>query len=159
MDELTPIKRHKAMVSFSKDHHFALLLVWKIRQGLKKNIDAKRISKYVEFFFNEDLIKHFTDEETLLFIYLPEDDPLRKTAEADHQNIYRIVKAIQENNSSSSLLLELADALEQHIRFEERTLFNQLQKNIGIEAMEVIEKRLSPGDGNLDAKWDDHFWI
>ena len=102
MDELTPIKRHKAMVSFSKDHHFALLLVWKIRQGLKKDIDAKRISQYVVFFFNEDLIKHFTDEETLLFIYLPEDDPLRKTAEADHQNIYRIIKAIQENNSSSS---------------------------------------------------------
>jgi hypothetical protein len=31
--------------------------------------------------------------------------------------------------------------------------------HIGTEAMEVIEKRLSPGEGNLDAKWEDHFWL
>ncbi|MES2649820.1 MAG: hemerythrin domain-containing protein [Bacteroidota bacterium] len=158
MEELTPIKRHKAMVSFSKDHHFGLLLVWKIRQGLNKNIEINRISQYVLFFFTEDLIKHFKDEEALLFSELPKEDLLRKMAESEHQNIYRLVRAIEENKNSTSLLLELADALEKHIRFEERSLFNHLQSTIGEQALEVIEKRISNGDGNLDAKWEDHFW-
>ena len=51
MKNQAPIKRHQAIVSFSKDHHFGLLLVWKIRQGLKKSIDPVRISNYVLFFF------------------------------------------------------------------------------------------------------------
>ena len=31
----TPIKRHDALKHFSRDHHFGLLLVWKIREGVK----------------------------------------------------------------------------------------------------------------------------
>lgn len=38
MEVKKPIKRNAAIVEFSKDHHFALLLVWKIREGLKKSI-------------------------------------------------------------------------------------------------------------------------
>ena len=68
MKNQTPIKRHQAVVSFSKDHHFGLLLVWKIRQGLGKSVNAERISKYVVYFFKEDLEKHFKDEELLLFV-------------------------------------------------------------------------------------------
>ena len=67
MKTSTPLKRHPAIVSFSKDHHFGLLLVWKIRQGLAKAVDAERISKYVLYFFREDLEKHFQEEERLLF--------------------------------------------------------------------------------------------
>ena len=71
MKNHTPLKRHQAIVSFSKDHHFGLLLVWKIRQGLVKDIDAERISNYVLFFFKEDLVKHFREEEQFLFCKLP----------------------------------------------------------------------------------------
>lgn len=68
MKDQAPIKRHQAIISFSKDHHFGLLLVWKIRQGLEKAVNAERISKYVVYFFKEDLEKHFKDEELLLFV-------------------------------------------------------------------------------------------
>jgi hypothetical protein len=67
MKDHVPIKRHKAIVSFSKDHHYGLLLVWKIRQGLNKEVSAERIINYVLFFFKEDLEKHFKTEELLLF--------------------------------------------------------------------------------------------
>lgn len=68
MKDQAPIKRHQAIISFSKDHHFGLLLVWKIRQVLEKAVNAERISKYVVYFFKEDLEKHFKDEELLLFV-------------------------------------------------------------------------------------------
>jgi len=42
-----PIKRNEALKPISRDHHHALLLGWKIRQGIKNKIPAERIKKYV----------------------------------------------------------------------------------------------------------------
>lgn len=153
-----PIKRHQAIISFSKDHHFGLLLVWKIRQGIKKGVSTDRISKYVLFFFKEDLVKHFKEEEQLLFIKLPSNDILRKQAEAEHQTIYKLIDDIGKNMSDTFLLNQLADALEKHIRFEERELFNHLQKNINAEDLEIVAKRLSNNSNEIDEKWEDVFW-
>ena len=159
MKDLTPIKRHPAMVSFSKDHHFGLLLVWKIRQGLKKSIEAGRIGKYVLFFFSEDLLKHFWDEEKLLFSRLRADDLLRIQAEEDHAVIYHLIKDIRNQTEDTGLLTQLADRLEKHIRFEERELFNHLQSVIGADELALIEKRIGNDSKEIDEKWDDIFWI
>ncbi len=159
MKETTPIKRHPAMVSFSKDHHFGLLLVWKIRQGLKKSIEAGRIGKYVGYFFSEDLLKHFEDEEKLLFSRLRADDLLRIQAEEDHAFIYQLIRDIGKQTEDTALLTQLADRLEKHIRFEERELFNHLQAVIGAEELALIEKRIGNDSKEIDEKWDDIFWI
>lgn len=159
MKDLTPIKRHPAMVSFSKDHHFGLLLVWKIRQGLKKSIEAGRIGKYVLYFFSEDLLKHFWDEEKLLFSRLRADDLLRIQAEEDHAVIYQLIKDIRNQTEDTGLLTQLADRLEKHIRFEERELFNHLQSVIGADELALIEKRIGNDSKEIDEKWDDIFWI
>ena len=158
MKDLSPIKRHPAIASFSKDHHFGLLLVWKIRQGLDKAVNAERISNYVCYFFKEDLEKHFKEEEQLLFQKLPIDDVLRKQAEEDHKTIYKLVNSISKNKYDSSLLSQLANALEKHIRFEERELFNHLQTKITQEDLEIIAKRFSNNGNAIDEKWQDVFW-
>ena len=158
MKDHTPLKRHQAIVSFSKDHHFGLLLVWKIRQGINKVVSPERISNYVLFFFKEDLEKHFKEEEQLLFSKLPVDDVLRKQAEEDHQAIYKLVAAIEKKKDDAVLLNQLADDLEKHIRFEERELFNHLQNNIAADDLELIEKRFSNNSKAIDEKWEDVFW-
>jgi iron-sulfur cluster repair protein YtfE (RIC family) len=158
MKEQTPIKRHPAIVSFSKDHHFGLLLVWKIRQGLNKAVNPERISNYVLFFFKEDLENHFKEEEQLLFNKLAIDDTLRKRAETDHRSIYKLIVAIEKNKADATLLNQLADELEKHIRFEERELFNHLQNNIKADDLEVIARRFSNSGKIVDEKWEDSFW-
>lgn len=158
MKDHTPLKRHQAIVSFSRDHHFGLLLVWKIRQGLNKAITAERISNYVLFFFKEDIEKHFREEEQLLFCILPVDDVLRKQGETDHQTIYRLIAAIEEKKDDTSLLSQLADELEKHIRFEERELFNHLQNNSRADDLEAIANRSSNNSKAIDEKWEDVFW-
>jgi iron-sulfur cluster repair protein YtfE (RIC family) len=158
MKDQAPLKRHPAIVSFSKDHHFGLLLVWKIRQGLNNTVDPERISNYVTFFFKEDLEKHFKEEEQLLFSKLPVSDVLRKQAEAEHFVIYKLVAAIEKKKDDTALLNQLADELEKHIRFEERELFNYLQNHIVENDLALIEKRFSNSSKSIDEKWDDVFW-
>ena len=153
-----PLKRHQSLVSFSKDHHFGLLLVWKIRQGLANAISPERISNYVLFFFNEDLRQHFSDEENLIFCKLDIEDVLRKKAEAEHQTIYHLIDAIRQNMSDTQLLTQFAVVLDKHIRFEERELFQHLQHIITPEVLAGIAVRFITDKGDIDARWIDRFW-
>ena len=153
-----PLKRHQAIVSFSKDHHYGLLLVWKIRQGLKNDIRPERISNYAAYFFREDLEKHFREEEQLLFSKLADNDALRKQAEEDHRVIYELIAAIDEKKYDAILLKQLADKLEKHIRFEERQLFIHLQNTISAAELESIENRFSNNSKAIDERWEDVFW-
>lgn len=158
MKSKEPIKRHQAIVSFSKDHHFGLLLAWKIRQGLNKDINAERISDYVLYFFKEDLEKHFAEEEEMLFSHLPTDDMMRRRAEADHKDIYKLVEEIGNKKQDKALLNKLADKVDQHIRFEERELFNHLQSNISAAKLVEIAKRIPNSSKEIDDNWADVFW-
>ena len=158
MESHQPIKRHKALVAFSKEHHFGLLLIWKIRQGLNNAIHSERISNYVLFFFKEDLEKHFKEEEQLLFCKLPDDDVLRKQAETDHQSINQLAAAIRKNKNDTVLLNQLADELEKHIRFEEREFFIHLQNNLAEDELEHIAERLSNNSKAINEEWKDVFW-
>jgi len=131
MKKNKPIKRNPAIVEFSKDHHFALLLIWKIREGLKKSIEPSRISKYVIYFFENDLLNHFQDEETILFNKLSKDNALRIQAETDHKDIYTLIDKLCSKPDERSLLEKFANTLEKHIRFEERALFNHILNKRG----------------------------
>ena len=158
MKDQAPIKRQPALVSFSKDHHFGLLLVWKIRQGLNMAVSPDRIVNYVLYFFKEDLDNHFKAEEALLFSSLPAEDVLRIQAEADHQEINSLIAKLSVQKQDASLLQEFADALEKHIRFEERELFNHLQNNIAPHDLEAIGLRMPNDNRAIDEKWPDTFW-
>lgn len=158
MKNTAPLRRKQAIVSFSRDHHFGLLLIWKIRQGLKNNINPARISKYVLYFFKEDLEKHFTDEEELLFCAISSNDTQRKKAEADHFEIRNLMDLIAEDKNNPLLLNDLANLLEKHIRFEERELFNYLQQNINDKSLATVANRNSDSSKSIDDNWEDIFW-
>jgi len=158
MKNYMPLKRHQAIVSFSKDHHYGLLLVWKIRQGLNNGINPERISNYVEYFFRADIEKHFREEEQLLFSKLADNDALRKLADADHQVIYQLITDIEKRKDDANLLKQLVDKLEKHIRFEERQLFIHLQNTISSAELESIENRFPNNSKAIDEKWEDVFW-
>lgn len=158
MKQHKPIKRHEALVSFSKDHHFGLLLVWKIRQGIKNAISPSRISDYILYCFQEDLQHHFKEEEQLMFCRLPADDTLRQRAEKEHAGIYDLIKRIGGYKENLLWLQKFADILENHIRFEERALFNYLQEKLLPEELEIVSTYEGTPAGDLDASWGDRFW-
>ena len=153
-----PIKRNPAIVRFSRDHHFGLLLVWKIREGFRRSVEAERISKYVTKFFENELVPHFRDEEENLFARLPEDDKMRLQAEFDHKRLNELVESLRNESKDEFKLGEFADLLEKHIRFEERELFNFIQESLTAAELAEIESANAPAKCSTDSEWKDVFW-
>ncbi|MCC6599557.1 MAG: cupin domain-containing protein [Crocinitomicaceae bacterium] len=154
-----PIKRSEVLVRFSQEHHFGLLLCWKIRQGINNNIAPQRIAAFISFVFENELKRHFREEESLLFIKLDETNPLRDRALQEHQIISNLMATISSGDQSYDVLNEFANTLEKHIRFEERTLFNELQSQWGdAELTEpIVKHKTKPAD--IGETWHDKFWL
>ncbi|MEO7292892.1 MAG: hemerythrin domain-containing protein [Ginsengibacter sp.] len=160
MIKTEPIKRSPALVQFSRDHHFSLLLVWKIRQGLQFGIEPQRISSYINFFFKNYLVEHFKQEEELLFEHLDNNNELRKITQEDHTALIEYAKEIEKNSKGTTLLTDFADRLEKHIRFEERQLFNELQNKLDESELNIIAVKME--ELHLSKKeddWKDLFWM
>jgi hypothetical protein len=154
-----PLKRNPALVQFSKDHHFGLLLIWKIRQGLQLHAELQRIGKYINFFFDNYLEEHFKEEEELLFIHLDDHDDLRLSAESDHSELSQLNKKIKHNPDQQDIR-QFANLLEQHIRFEERFLFAHLQDNLQQEQLNFIAKKMHASHPHVvEDDWKDVFWL
>lgn len=158
MNQRKPIKRSKALIEFSKDHHFGLLLVWKIRKGLQLGVLPQRIGDYAIFFYQQDLLAHFKEEEQTLFILLPDDDPHRLQAEREHEEVYQHIETLQADRANTEVLVSLAGLLERHIRFEERTLFPHIESRLSEKELNELAQSAVKRPHDIDAQWNDHFW-
>lgn len=150
---MPPLKRVEQIRDFSREHHFGLLLGWKIKTGLNKNIDPNRILRYVNWFWKNHLIPHFEEEERLLFPLLPESNPLRKKALEQHEEIYTKVINLQAEASS---LLAFKDLLDAHIRFEERELFMEIQNRATPKQLNIVAELHKSTD--FVENTEDMFW-
>jgi iron-sulfur cluster repair protein YtfE (RIC family) len=156
MGKNNPIKRSEALKALSKDHHFNLLFIWKIRQGLKLKVELLRIKNFIAHFLNEQILQHFSKEENYLFCLLPGDEPLRLHAESEHSAIKKIGAAISEQNISENKIEEFTNLLESHIRFEERTFFPYIEKNISYEKLAKAAIHFAAEHSD---DWSDAFWL
>jgi len=148
-----PIKRHTALKPLSREHHHGLLLSWKIREGLKRNIEIPRIKKYIDWFWENHLQQHFDFEEAHIFPILGGKNKMVKRAKREHVRLRRLFNSQERVEINLSLIEE---ELVAHIRFEERVLFNEIQKNANEEQLarlEGIHQKLPPIQS-----WEDKFW-
>lgn len=153
-----PLKRAPALIRFSQEHHHGLLCVWKIRQGFHKSVSNERISRYVLHFFETDLRQHFKMEEEKLFVKLPPDNAMRIDAENDHKMIYTLIEDLKQTPGDKKLLENFADTLEKHIHFEERQLFQHMQKVFSEQQLEEIAAATAIAEPACETAWSDAFW-
>ena len=148
-----PKKRHIALQPLSREHHHGLLLSWKIRTGLNKSVETKRIKNYADWFFKTHLIPHFEMEEAHIFTLLDENNELIKKALSDHRRLKRL---FTKEEDDAKILNKIEEELEKHIRFEERVLFPEIQ-NVATEDQLALIEKIHNEDGFND-KLDDEFW-
>ena len=157
MSTATPIKRSPEIAALSRDHHHTLLLSWKIRQGTKRNVETGRIAAYALHFYDTHIKEHFLEEEVLLFSKLPENDELRTRAINEHHQLRALFGSLTGIPVEYEQLLQLGDKLDQHVRFEERTLFPHIEKTFSTEELQQVGLALA-GKGVAAPSWDDEFW-
>ncbi len=149
------MKRNENLVPLSRDHHFGLLCSWKIREGVKNEVCYERIKNYINYFWEHHLRNHFYIEDHVL-PHLGEKD-LERKMEDDHHQIEKLVEEINQSNEKN-LLLNFADALLNHIRFEERTIFPKYESSLSkIELNEIGSKINEMYQANKD-DYPDQFW-
>lgn len=147
-----PIKRSEAIRPLSRDHHHGLLFCWKVRTGMSRNVEFMRIERYKDWFWENHLKQHFEMEETGLFPVLGEDHPLLKQARSEHDRLKSLFEDQTDPENSITLIV---DELEKHIRFEERVLFNEIQK-----LADQQKFKISAGhSGDFQDNWWDAFWM
>src|SRR5690554_427167 len=148
-----PLKRHESLVPFSREHHHSLLLGWKIRKGMKKGVDIKRIKKYTDWFFKDHIKPHFDDEEKYIFPILGKEHEMIKKALSEHCRLKRL---FTEKDNVEKNLHHIEEELDRHIRFEERELFQEIQKVATQEELDKIEELHA--ELTFEENTEDQFW-
>ncbi len=154
-----PIKRSKELVYLSRDHHDGLLLCWKIRTGLRNNIQPERIAAYVIDYMHNELEEHFREEEFYVYPLLPKTDKLIQLAISQHSSLRVRVLQLSGNRTDTALLTAIAEELDEHIRYEERELFPYIEQNARAGSIQKAGTALENLHENKKKhQWQDEFW-
>ncbi len=145
------IKRDKALHILSHDHHHGLILAQLVKKGSPKykNLPETTEGKkdYSIRFYNDELIKHFEDEEKILFpVVNGKDDEIDNLIEeiiTEHKKIKQLINRLDSDEGVENTLDELGNILESHIRKEERDLFMKIQEILTEDELTSVEKQLT----------------
>ncbi|MBB5334282.1 hemerythrin domain-containing protein [Chryseobacterium koreense] len=156
--EKKPIKRNENIVPISREHHATLLFCWKLRKGVKAEVQPERMNRYINWFWKHHLEHHFQSEEQLLFLDV--EDEMVNRGLNEHRLIIAKINEINVRTEEKSypLYLELADLIDDHTRFEERQLFPYLENKLSVEELQKIGEILHGEEHNALEDYDDEFW-
>ena len=155
-----PITRNEQIKKLSREHHSSLLFCWKIRQGLKNNLQPQRIFDYIQYYWQQNLQPHFREEEKILFA--PIKDRQVQRAINEHKQIRRQIEGLANNLAKIDIqknLARIADMVDDHVRYEERTLFPHLEKKLNKEQLKNIGEQIQKQYSSpLIDQYEDEFW-
>lgn len=151
-----PLKRSKELVPLSKEHHEGLLAGWKLKQGIANGTDPQAMADFIAWFWAADLKEHFRKEEDVLVPHLPADNEWVQQMWREHREIRSLVDDCVAK-PGAALFVQLADALNDHIRFEERVLFPYAEKTIAPAVMASLSDALNAAVEK--EPWGDAFWL
>lgn len=131
------LKRDPALQPLSRDHHHALVQALRLREAAAA-APGQRLDAAREFlsFAARDLDGHFADEERVLEGPGRRVDPQGwRRLDEEHAQLRELVERLRADAGSGAvepaLLSEAGALLHDHVRFEERALFERLQERLG----------------------------
>jgi hemerythrin-like domain-containing protein len=125
-------RRHESLIPLSHEHHDALLLAWRLRNGDLSKREPELRAKHVSAFFEYRLTNHLKLEEELVFpacrAVLGVEASLLELLLSDHRELRSKAAAIKAG--AHDQVDSFCALLERHIRTEERQLFVLAQNRI-----------------------------
>ncbi|MCX8010301.1 MAG: hemerythrin domain-containing protein [Ignavibacteria bacterium] len=131
------MKRDTRLYYLSWDHRAALMEAFNITKYIDSKNDNEVIATKHQIlkFWSEHLLMHFRSEEECILPrlakYLKSNHPLVARTLEEHIEIHKMITLLKNEETTNKLrelLKSFADTLKNHIRFEERILFEEVQK-------------------------------
>lgn len=145
------MKRHEALQDYSRDHHFFLLEAREIRWSLEGSEHGRPVRHVVRSFlqfWEHDGLIHLREEEEIL---LPTYSTHASSGAAsrhiarirdDHAwlrtNVETLQQCLDREAPFEDLLGEIGQHVHDHIRFEERTIFQHVQQVLTDEQLSEL---------------------
>lgn len=125
------MKRHPALAALSRDHHHALVVAQRLRRaGEGSATDAREA--FLDY-WRADGARHFREEEDILLPtfagFGDPDAPVVARVLVDHVRIRRLADELAAAESPPlAMLHDLGQRLADHVRLEERDLFDLIER-------------------------------
>ena len=141
------MKRHRALIPLSHDHHETLVAARRLRRGADAPDPMAAISAFLVF-FAASVVPHFREEEEQLFPCVAGAEEARELvvqALLEHQGLHAAAAALGQLVVRGSVdpdigrpMRDLATLLAAHVRFEERQLFPLIEELVSEEALSAL---------------------
>ncbi|HRH66344.1 MAG TPA: hemerythrin domain-containing protein [Bacteroidia bacterium] len=145
-----PIKRHPALIPLSHDHQTGLLLAMILKKdtpqyrGMPGTTEGKL--KLLQQRFQDELKPHFDKEENILFPMITgrneEIDVLIDELIGEHNTLSLLIGEAKPGPTLYDDIDRIGNLLDNHIRKEERRLFQLVQVNFSEEELVEIGSSL-----------------
>ena len=139
--------RDKNLIPLSHQHQHALALCVRLDRALQAGeVDVEAWQAEMAQIFEQEIAIHFAAEEKELFPVAGKFQDLRPVVQellAEHTNLRETFAHAQSRRLDRTGLAAFAIALAQHIRKEERQLFEGMQKLMSAEQLAALGTRLN----------------
>lgn len=142
-----PIERHEALAPFSRDHYTGLVKARHLIKAADAGAVARRkaVAEFVDG-WEQEIARHFDDEERLLLEVMSDADRDRMLEE--HRQLRDFAEQARQmrrqTDPDAEQVRRIGQALDDHIRWEERELFTRIQGDLNEEQLAFIQQHTEP---------------
>ena len=134
--------RNKNLIPLSRQHQHALALCVRLDRAIRAGeVDLEAWQAEVQEQFEGEIVVHFAAEEEVLFptaAQFPDLQTLVQELLAEHAVLRTYFARAAARDLDAQSLADLGEKLAQHIRKEERQLFEGMQRVMGSEQLDAI---------------------
>jgi iron-sulfur cluster repair protein YtfE (RIC family) len=140
------MRRHPALVPLSEEHHHELAHARRLGRAAGAGPEERLAvaSAYIDAFFTET-VEHFRREEEILFpmyVRYAGSTPVLERILREHMELHGLVRALRAEAAAGDIppqaLRTLADLLHDHVRVEERELFEEIERIVPAAELERV---------------------
>jgi hypothetical protein len=143
------VKRSDALAPLSRDHHHALAVALRLRRATPETAD-EAASRFLGF-WRQDGERHFEIEEQVLLAVVadevPGGDGLAARVRREHADIRARAAGLGAGERAAEALQDLGRRLDDHVRFEERELFAELEAALPVARLAAIGAAVDAAHG------------
>jgi len=148
------VGRHSPLVLLSEEHHRELAHARRLLRAADAGPEERLAvaSAYVDAFFTET-VAHFRREEEILFpLYVRHagSTPILRRILREHMELHGLVRALRAEAAAGDIppeaLRTLGNLLHDHVRVEERELFEEIERIVPAAELEAVRLKGMSGE-------------